>query len=325
MLQVAGRLSEAGRLGFSEHWTIITSALDEGEWQLAREYVKRAAAMASPDSFKADYAGYDLSEEDVARGSGNRTGMLLVADGWARANTGEIDEALLDFSRAEQLVRRTYFGVPDYGLDLYWGKALTKKGEYDEAIDKLATRALILQDDAARAELEKAYTGKHGSRTGFIEFSAALRVDVAKKIGDVDLLMYDGGRRRLRQLLGDLTLLSFWFPSCAPCRVELPRLERLWRSHRDDGVVVIAVEVMGERERAEQFIADNDLTFKFAEVSADNPFIEEFGIREFPTSVLIDGDGRILWYKTGFEAGDEIELEKEILDLGGRAACSTRS
>jgi peroxiredoxin len=231
---------------------------------------------------------------------------------------GEIDEALLDFSRAEQLVRKTYFGVPDYGLDLYWGKALTKRGEYDVAIDKLATRALILRDDVAHAELEKAYKGKHGGSTGFVKFSAALRLKVAKKIEDVDLMMYDGGRHRLRQLLGDLTLLSFWFPSCAPCRVELPRLEQLWRSHRDEGFVVIAVEVMGERERAEQFVADNDLTFTFAEVSADNAFVEEFGIREFPTSLLIDGDGRILWYKTGFEAGDEMELEKEILDLSGR-------
>jgi peroxiredoxin len=101
--------------------------------------------------------------------------------------------------------------------------------------------------------------------------------------------------------------------------VELPRLEPLWRKYRDKGFSVIAVEATRDRERAVKFIENNKLTYYLLEAEEEKSVVKEkFGIKWFPTSYLIDRDGRIMMCHVGFRAGDEVDLEKEILRLAGR-------
>ena len=98
--------------------------------------------------------------------------------------------------------------------------------------------------------------------------------------------------------------------------MELPRIEPLWKKYRDKGLSVVAVEATGDRERAVKFIDEKKLTYHLLEAEDDKLLIKkQFGIKWFPTSYLIDREGRILICHVGFSAGDETELEKEILAL----------
>jgi len=99
--------------------------------------------------------------------------------------------------------------------------------------------------------------------------------------------------------------------------VELPRLEPLWQKYRDKGFSVVAVEATGDRERAVKFIDENNLTYHLLEAEEEKSLVKkQFGIKWFPTSYLIDSEGRIMYCHVGFSAGDEVKLEKEILSLG---------
>ncbi len=101
--------------------------------------------------------------------------------------------------------------------------------------------------------------------------------------------------------------------------MELPRLEPLWQKYRDKGLSIIAVEAARDRERATKFIDENKLTYHLLENDEDvNVVRETFGVRSFPTSFLIDDEGRIMYCHVGFDAGDEEQLEKEIMELNGR-------
>ena len=98
--------------------------------------------------------------------------------------------------------------------------------------------------------------------------------------------------------------------------MELPRLEPLWRKYRDKGFSVVAIEATQDRERAVKFVRDNNLTYHLLEADIDKLIVKEkFGVKWFPTSYLIDRDGRIMICHVGFRAGDETKLEKEILEL----------
>jgi peroxiredoxin len=98
--------------------------------------------------------------------------------------------------------------------------------------------------------------------------------------------------------------------------VELPRLEPLWEKYRDKGFSVVAIEATRDRERALKFIERNGLTYHLLEAEEEKGSVKEkFGIKWFPTSFLIDRDGRIMICHVGFRAGDEVELEKEMLKL----------
>jgi peroxiredoxin len=106
--------------------------------------------------------------------------------------------------------------------------------------------------------------------------------------------------------------------------VELPRLEPLWKKYRDKGLSIVAVEATRDRERAVQFIDKYGLSYHLLEAEEEKLVVKKkFGIKWFPTSYLIDREGRIMICHVGFHAGDEVELEKDILKLIGETSGRT--
>jgi peroxiredoxin len=96
--------------------------------------------------------------------------------------------------------------------------------------------------------------------------------------------------------------------------VELPRLEPLYREYKEEGLSIIAIEGKRDRDRARKFIEEKGLTYTFLETGeGEDDFIREvFKIRAYPTTFLVDQEGRIMFVHVGFSAGDEGKIEKEI-------------
>jgi peroxiredoxin len=96
--------------------------------------------------------------------------------------------------------------------------------------------------------------------------------------------------------------------------VELPRLEPLYQQYREQGFAVVAIDAMADTERATRFIDEKGLTYPMTENGEGEADVVAglFGVRSFPTSFLIDGDGRVLAVHEGFAPGDEKHLEEEI-------------
>jgi peroxiredoxin len=99
--------------------------------------------------------------------------------------------------------------------------------------------------------------------------------------------------------------------------VELPRLQPLYEQYKDQGFEVIAVEAKRDTERATKFIEKNGLTYTMLENGDGDAEVvgSMFKVRSFPSSFLIDRDGKVMYFHLGFEAGDEVHLEEEIATL----------
>ena len=50
------------------------------------------------------------------------------------------------------------------------------------------------------------------------------------------------GTLSLESLRGRPVIVNFWASWCEPCEDEAPLLERAWREHRDEGLVVVGVD-----------------------------------------------------------------------------------
>ena len=99
--------------------------------------------------------------------------------------------------------------------------------------------------------------------------------------------------------------------------MELPRLEPLWQKYKDQGLQIVAVEAHRDREGALEFIAENNLTYHFLEEmeADDEKVVPKLMTNGFPTSYLVSREGKVVFAHTGFEEGDEVTIEEEILKL----------
>lgn len=90
-------------------------------------------------------------------------------------------------------------------------------------------------------------------------------------------------------------VLNFWFPSCPPCRAEMPGLEQLWQENQSKGMVLVGVFVPnvvdGERE-ANRFVRELGLTYPMVTDTRGEATLE-YGVSGFPTTVFITRDGKV--------------------------------
>ena len=75
---------------------------------------------------------------------------------------------------------------------------------------------------------------------------------------------------------------------------------------------ILAVEINDDREGADTFIDEHELTFIFTE--ADRAFVESrFNTSGYPNSFLIGKDSRIKQHWRGFQEGQETVIRDAIL------------
>ena len=99
--------------------------------------------------------------------------------------------------------------------------------------------------------------------------------------------------------------------------MELPRLQPLYEKYKDQGFEIIAVDGKRDTERALKFIEDNGLSYTLLENGNAELEVADrlYRVIAYPSSFLIDRDGKVMYYHLGFEAGDEARFEEEIRSL----------
>lgn len=80
-------------------------------------------------------------------------------------------------------------------------------------------------------------------------------------------------------------------------------MERLWRAHRDDDFVLIAVSVDADPAAVGPFVAEFGLTFPVG-LDPRMDVANAWGVRALPSSFLVDGRGVLAAMALGPRAWD---------------------
>lgn len=96
---------------------------------------------------------------------------------------------------------------------------------------------------------------------------------------------------RLADLRGKVVLLNFWASWCEPCRAEMPSLQRLAAQHPHE-LVVLAVNFKESSTTVQQFVQRTGLTLPVL-TDPQGGMARAWGITIFPSTVLMDADGRV--------------------------------
>jgi len=144
---------------------------------------------------------------------------------------------------------------------------------------------------------------------GLLVYRAGPQVGAALGLGGegsrapaFELHTLDGETVSLAELRGRVVLVNFWATWCAPCRLEMPWFERLYRERSADGLVILGASTdVGAPDVVRRFLSEHAITYPVVQAS---PSLEQSfgGVRGLPTSFLIDRRGRIRHRVTGIFA-----------------------
>jgi thiol-disulfide isomerase/thioredoxin len=97
---------------------------------------------------------------------------------------------------------------------------------------------------------------------------------------------------------GKVVLVDYWATWCAPCVKQFPHTVELWRKHRDEGLVVIALSLdePDEIDGVRKFLADKDATFEnlISNIGSSEMAADEFDFDgALPHYVVYDREGKL--------------------------------
>jgi len=136
--------------------------------------------------------------------------------------------------------------------------------------------------------------------------SAEKRKPVPDSLPDITLANLDGKPTKLSSFAGRPLMVNFWATWCAPCRREIPLLNkiRMQRKSQNAEIVGIAVDF---REDVLQYVKTTPISYPLLMGEEDGlAAAEAFGMgMAFPFSVFVDSQSRILTIKIGELHEDE--------------------
>lgn len=136
------------------------------------------------------------------------------------------------------------------------------------------------------------------------EVAGVLVADAPRAVPELAFTDAGGQRKTLKDFAGKTVLLNIWATWCAPCRHEMPALDRLQGALGGEKFEVVAVSIdTQDPQKARDFLAElkvQHLGF-YADPKADVFQKLKMAGRAvgLPTSMLIDGSGCEIGYLPG--------------------------
>lgn len=129
---------------------------------------------------------------------------------------------------------------------------------------------------------------------------------------DFSLLDLDGKTVKLSDLQGKAVLINFWTTWCPPCRAEMPDIDAVYQRHKDEGLVVLGVDVQEDKEAVSKYIQRGGFSYTFLLDSTGDVFFSKYRGAAFPSSFFVDRGGNIQDVSIGAlnEKGLENKLAK---------------
>lgn len=142
--------------------------------------------------------------------------------------------------------------------------------------------------------------------------------DVPKPMPELQFTDHDGKALTLKDFGGKTVLLNIWATWCAPCRKEMPTLDRLQAALGGPNFVVLPVSIDRKGfDAVDVFYVDAGIQHLAAYVApAANHALDALGIWGLPASLLIDPQGSELGRLEGpaeWDTPDMISFLKTII------------
>ena len=156
--------------------------------------------------------------------------------------------------------------------------------------------------DLTLAELEQLYSSlspkfKKGFFSQSIEdnISGRKQSAIGNTVNDFTLNDPKNNPMKFSSLKGKYVLIDFWGSWCGPCHTAFPRLKELYGKYHDKGFEILGIATESNTDAWTKDIVKSELPWlQMVDDKTNNVSQKQFAVTEYPTTILIGPDGRII-------------------------------
>ncbi|MDB5209631.1 MAG: TlpA family protein disulfide reductase [Sediminibacterium sp.] len=120
----------------------------------------------------------------------------------------------------------------------------------------------------------------------------------------------NGNKYNLKELAGKVVVLNFWFINCPPCRQEIPHLNEMVESYKGNNDVVFIAVALDQKYELEEFLKTTPYNYNI--IDKGRYIADQYGINLYPTHVVLNKQGKVIFHTSGFGMGTVAWLKKSI-------------
>ncbi|MCR8559163.1 TlpA family protein disulfide reductase [Mucilaginibacter sp. BJC16-A38] len=120
----------------------------------------------------------------------------------------------------------------------------------------------------------------------------------------------EGFKLRPKELAGKTLVINFWFIDCPPCRQEIPELNKMALSYANDPNIIFIAVALDYKSDLKKFVKENPFAYHIVEYGRH--IADDYGIRTYPTNVVVDKQGVVRFHATGFGLNTPYWIKKTI-------------
>jgi len=124
----------------------------------------------------------------------------------------------------------------------------------------------------------------------------------------------DEAMYQLSDYEGRVVVVNFWSTWCAPCRREMPSLEKAWQKLKPAGVVVLGVAMQDDPEMVRGFLQESRVTFPVL-LDQDGKASQQWSFSGIPATFVLDKKSRIIYRAMGLREWDSDEIIDHLTEL----------
>jgi len=138
-------------------------------------------------------------------------------------------------------------------------------------------------------------------------------------IPSVDVKTLDGKTVNIQDYIGNgkITVMSFWATWCSPCKRELDAISEFYPDWQEEyDVQLLAVTIDDARSLAKVPALIETKGWEYTVLSDVKRELQKaLNFQTVPQTFLIDAEGNVVYTHSGYNPGDEYELEEKIKAL----------
>ena len=149
------------------------------------------------------------------------------------------------------------------------------------------------------------------AQLSFEQRDSILQTKISFQFPDFTLTNMAGDKFSAQELKGKITVINFWFESCAPCIAEIDALNQLFLKFKDNPNFRFLSLTTDSPEKAKEAVKKYDILFDVFSIKRKE--CERLFCTEFPTNIIVDQEGKVAYIKVGLYPNDTHIRQMELL------------